>query len=71
MSLESQPATSSPPPNPLGGKTLIVDWQDPNVYPRPSAALKDAGDQDQVFVRAGIYEDKLLISARPVLLTGA
>jgi parallel beta-helix repeat protein len=71
MSFESQPAMSSPPPNPLGGKTLIVDWQDPHVYPRPSAALKDAGDQDQVFVRAGIYEDKLFISARPVLLTGA
>jgi parallel beta-helix repeat protein len=71
MSRESEPATSNPPPNPLGGKTLIVDWQDPSVYPRPSAALQDAGDQDQVFVRAGMYEDKIFVSGRPVLLTGA
>ena len=71
MSSESLPATSNPPPNPLGGKTLIVDWQNPQAYPRPSAALKDAGDHDQVFIKAGLYEDKIFVSDRPVLLTGA
>lgn len=60
-----------PPPNPLGGKTLIVDSQDPAAYPRPSEALEEAGEQDQVFVRAGIYEDKIFIAKRPVLLVGA
>jgi parallel beta-helix repeat protein len=60
-----------PPPNPLGGRTLIVDSQDPAYYPRPSAALKDAGEQDQIFVRAGVYEDKVFLAERPVLLVGA
>jgi hypothetical protein len=50
---------------------LIVDGQDPNAYPRPSAALKDAGEQDQIFIRAGIYEDKVFLSERPVFLVGA
>jgi hypothetical protein len=59
------------PPNPLGGRTLIVDWQDPARYPRPSAALKEAGEFDQVFVRAGMYEDKVFLADRPILLTGA
>src|SRR5262249_5717219 len=59
-----------PPPNPFGGRTLIVDAQDPAAYPRPSAALREAGEQDQVFVRAGIYEDKVFIADRPVLLVG-
>ena len=60
-----------PPPNPLGGRTLIVDSQDPHAYPRPSAALDEAGEQDQVFVRAGTYEDKVFLAERPVLLVGA
>ena len=60
-----------PPPNPLGGKTLIVDAQDVNAYARPSAALNDAGETDQVFVQPGIYEDKIFISGRPILLVGA
>ncbi len=60
-----------PPPNPLGGKTLVVDGQDPAAYPTPSAALKDAGAQDQVFVRAGLYEDKVFLAEQPVLLVGA
>ena len=59
-----------PPPNPFGGRTLIVDPQDPAAYPRPSAALREAGEHDQVFVRAGIYEDKVFIADRPVLLVG-
>ena len=60
-----------PPPNPLGGRTLIVDGQDKSAYPRPSDALEEAGERDQVFVRAGIYEDKIFLVKRPVLLVGA
>ena len=71
MSSESEAIAQDPPPNPLGGKTLIVDWQDPALYPRPSAALKEAGELDQVFVRAGIYEDKVFMADRPILLIGA
>src|SRR6476620_5579568 len=71
MSSESEAVAQDPPPNPLGGKTLIVDWQDPALYPRPSAALKEAGELDQVFVRAGIYEDKVFLADRPIHLIGA
>jgi nitrous oxidase accessory protein NosD len=60
-----------PPPNSLGGKTLIVDANDGDSYRRPSAALLDAGEYDQVFVRPGIYEDKIFITGRPVHLVGA
>lgn len=60
-----------PPPNPLGGKTLIVDGADARYYPRPSAALKEAGEQDQVYVRPGVYEDKIFLQERPVRLIGA
>lgn len=63
--------TREPPVNPRGGRTLIVDGTDPAAYERPSAALKDAAADDQVFIRPGIYEDKVFISARPVLLVGA
>ena len=62
---------TDPPPNPLGGKTLIVDAKDGDSYPRPSAALLDAGEHDQVFVRPGIYEDKVFITGRPIHLLGA
>ncbi|HEU4684877.1 MAG TPA: right-handed parallel beta-helix repeat-containing protein [Nitrospira sp.] len=58
------------PLNPLGGRTLIVDPKDERAYARPSDALEEAGETDQVFVRAGIYEDKLFLSERPVLLIG-
>src|SRR2546427_23183 len=61
---------TDPPPNPLGGKTLIVDANDGDSYPRPSAALLDAGEHDQVFVRSGIYEDKVFITGRPIRLVG-
>ena len=55
-----------PPPNPFGGDTLIVDARDPSAYVRPSAALKDAGEKDQVFVRPGIYEDKIFMAECPI-----
>lgn len=60
-----------PPPNPKGGKTLIVDARDPAAYIRPSAALKDAGEDDQVFIRPGVYEDKVFVADKPVRLVGA
>jgi hypothetical protein len=60
-----------PPSTPTGGKTLIVDPGDPSAFERPSAALKEAGPNDQVFVRPGVYEDKIFITERPVLLIGA
>ncbi len=62
---------SEPPPNPKGGRTLIVDARDPHAYIRPSAALKDAGETDQVFIRPGVYEDKVFVADRPVFLVGA
>jgi hypothetical protein len=68
---EPEPILEDPPSNPTGGKTLIVDSSDPSAFERPSAALKEAGPNDQVFVRPGVYEDKIFIMERPVLLIGA
>ena len=59
------------PHNPLGGKTLIVDARDERYYPCPSAALEDAGERDQVYIRPGIYEDKIFVTERSVRLIGA
>lgn len=59
------------PANPLGGRTLIVDPVDQHCYPTPSAALKDAGDSDQIYLRSGIYEDKIVVIQRSVRLIGA
>ena len=70
-SLGSPPVLNEPPPNPEGGKTLIVDHADAACYPRPSAALKDAGPDDQIFVRPGIYEDRLFGTQQPIHLIGA
>lgn len=67
----SEQSTLEPPVNPRGGRTLVVDSRHPTYYPRPSAALKDAGPDDQVFVRPGIYEDKIFIASRPIRLVGA
>lgn len=64
-------ALREPPANPRGGRTLIVDAGDSAAYARPSAALKDAQEDDQIFIRPGRYEDKIFISERPVLLIGA
>ena len=51
---------TDPPPNPLGGKTLTVDANDADSYPRPSAALLDAGEQDQVFAPESMKTKSLL-----------
>lgn len=60
-----------PPPNPMGGKTLIVDPDNPQFYPRPSAALREASPDDQVFVRPGIYEDRIFLANNSIQLIGA
>jgi parallel beta-helix repeat protein len=59
------------PPNPFGGKTLIVDATDQGGYALPSEALKEADDRDQIYIRPGVYEDKVFVSERPVRLVGA
>ncbi len=61
----------TPPPNPNGGNTLIVDPAAAGCYPRPSAALAAAAADDQVFVRPGRYEDKIFVAGRPLRLIGA
>ena len=60
-----------PPSNPKGGRTLIVDGTSPADFDRPSDALKEAGPDDQVFVRPGIYEDKIFVARQPIRLVGA
>lgn len=67
----AEPPLLEPPPNPAGGRTLIVDASDPGAYARPSAALKDAGEDDQIFIRPGTYEDKFFVAERPILMIGA
>lgn len=64
-------AAGDPPENPAGGRTLVVEAGGDGEYDRPSAALKDAGPDDQVFVRSGVYEDQIIVSRRPVRLIGA
>jgi hypothetical protein len=62
---------TEPPPNPLGGKTLIVDANQPECFALPSEALNQAESTDQVFIRPGMYEDRLVITERPIYLVGA
>ncbi len=59
------------PPTLEKGNTLFVDATDPQCYPKPSAALKDAGLDDQVFIRPGIYEDRVFVADRNIRLIGA
>lgn len=59
------------PHNPLGGRTLVVDQSDGISYSKPSAAVKDAGPTDLVYIRPGQYEDRLFISEKPVHIMGA
>ncbi len=69
---ETPPAAlDSPPSNPRGGKTLVVDQFNSNCFQRPSAALKEAGPNDQVFVRPGMYEDRIFVSNSSIQLIGA
>ena len=60
-----------PPPNPAGGHTLVVDLHNPESYPRPSAALRDAGPTDQIFIRPGVYEDRIFVADKPIRMIGA
>lgn len=60
-----------PPPPPPGGRTLVVDANDSGAYARPSDALREASQDDQIFIRPGIYEDRLFIAERRILLIGA
>jgi len=62
---------SEPPQNPAGGNTLVVDGSNPGSYRLPSEALKHAGPDDQIFIRPGVYEDKIFVENRPVRLIGA
>ncbi|WP_447980675.1 right-handed parallel beta-helix repeat-containing protein [Candidatus Nitrospira bockiana] len=55
----------------MGGRTLIVDAGDPAAFECPSAALRSAGPQDQIFIRPGRYEDKLFVSDRSIVVVGA
>ena len=66
----STPLTE-PPPNTLGGKTLIVDANQPECFALPSEAINQAEATDQVLIRQGMYEDRLVITERPIYLIGA
>ena len=59
------------PPNPLGGKTLIVDPNQVDCYALPSQAIQAAESTDQIFIYPGIYEDRIVINDRPISLIGA
>lgn len=48
----------------------MVDFRDASSYERPSAALKDARPDDQIFIQPGTYEDKIFVANHPVLIVG-
>jgi hypothetical protein len=50
---------------------LIVDANQPECFALPSEALNQAESTDQVFIRPGMYEDRLVITERPIYLIGA
>ena len=60
-----------PPPNPLGGKTLVVDREKAGCFTLPSEAIAKAEEHDQIVIRPGIYEDRVVITDRPIYLLGA
>ena len=64
-------ALSDPPPNPAGGKTLIVDASEPLGLSTAQRRASRCRTEDQVFVRPGRYEDKVFVTDRPILLIGA
>jgi len=70
LSIQPTPLTE-PPPNPLGGKTLIVDPNQKDCFALPSEALSQAESIDQIFIHPGTYEDRLVITERPIYLIGA
>lgn len=59
-----------PPSNPLGGNTLIVDREQSGCFRLPSEAIAEAGEHDQIVIRPGTYEDRVVITDRPIYLLG-
>lgn len=48
-----------------------MDPSHPECFALPSEALNQAESTDQIFIRPGIYEDRLVITERPIYLIGA
>ncbi|MDR4495499.1 MAG: right-handed parallel beta-helix repeat-containing protein [Nitrospirales bacterium] len=69
LSAENRPIPE-PPLNPLGGKTLVVDRGKSGCFMLPSEAIAKAEEQDQIVIRPGIYEDRVVITDRPIYLLG-
>ncbi len=65
------PPISEIPPNPMGGKTLVVAPNQSDCFALPSEALDKAEPNDQIFIQPGTYEDRLVITERPIYLIGA
>ena len=70
MPLENTPLHESPP-NRLGGKTLVVDREKVGCFKLPSEAIAKAEEHDQIVIRPGIYEDRVVITDRQIYLLGA
>ena len=70
MSTEN-PRLPVPPSNPLGGEFLIVDAGRPECFARPSEAIAKATEHDQIIIQPGNYEDRVIVSERPIYLIGA
>lgn len=71
MVIPVHPSPSPPPLNPLGGRTLIVAPEGADCFSLPSSAFTEAGPEDQIYICPGIYEDRLVITDRPIRLIGA
>jgi hypothetical protein len=65
------PRLPVPPSNPLGGEFLIVDAGRPECFARPSEAIAKANEHDQIIIQPGNYEDRVIVSERPIYLIGA
>ena len=59
------------PPNPLGGQTLVVDREKAGCFRLPSEAIAKAEEHDQIVIQPGVYEDRVVITDRPINLIGA
>jgi hypothetical protein len=70
LPLENTPLHESPP-NRLGGKTLVVDREKVGCFNLPSEAIAKAEEHDQIVIRPGIYEDRVVITDRQIYLLGA